>query len=158
MPAPRRLCGPVVPANDAFKMLEAGRPKATQPARLTFATEPTASVPTPPPEIPDAETTSRLVGQAPAPLAYVKTSVFLRPDQRLWLNAVAARAKLDGIDGISASDVVRLALSQLRERVDRDGEGDEVQNDLIGQLSAQAHEEAIRFPGRKNRGLPQRPS
>lgn len=142
--------------NDASKMLQAGRHNEPRPTHVAAVPEPADATPAPAEQATDDTATSHLVDQAPPPLAYMKTSVFVRPDQRLWLNEVAARAKLDGIDGISASDVVRLALAQLRERVDRDGQGSDAQNDLIDQLGAQAHEEAARFPGRKNRGLPQR--
>jgi hypothetical protein len=126
-------------ANDALKMLQAGR--KPRPAHVAVVPEPPAA----PPEsvVPVAET--------PKPLAYVKTSVFVTPDQRTWLNEVVARAKLDGIDGISASDVVRLALARLRAET-----GETLV--LTDELVRQAYDEVERFPGRKNRGLPARPA
>lgn len=124
-------------------MLSAGRRQAARPAHV-------AAVPDerlderPATAEPVAEATRRPVTQS-----YVKVGFFVRPDQRAWLNEVAARAKLDGIDGLSASDVVRLALTRLQAEV---GEGLVLTDELV----AQAHAEVEQFPGRKNRGLPQR--
>jgi hypothetical protein len=120
-----------VPANDASKMLSAGRRRPERPSLAAVAPEPAPK-----------ESTRR-----PVALSYVKASCFLTPDQRTWLNEVVARIKLDGLDGISASDVVRLGLARLHEEV---GDG----FDLTAALVDQAHAEAERFPGRKNRGLP----
>lgn len=136
-------------ANSASKMLNAGRRQASGQAHV-------AAVPDEPrePDAPREETpvAAELLAEAtrrPVAQSYVKAGFFIRPDQRAWLNEVAARAKLDGIDGLSASDVVRLALTRLQAEV---GEGLVLTDELV----AQAHAEAEQFPGRKNRGLPQR--
>ena len=124
--------------NSVSKMLDAGKRQATRPDHVAAVPdEPVALEPAP-------EVTRRPVAQS-----YVKAGFFIRPDQRSWLNEVAARAKLDGIDGISGSDVVRLALARLQAEV---GEGLLLTDELV----VQAHTEVERFPGRKNRGLPQR--
>jgi hypothetical protein len=130
--------------NDARKMLTAGR---RRPAHV--ATVPDTAQP---PQTEDAEPTRRPVDQAQnPPSAYVKVSAFVTPEQRVWINTVAAQTKLDGIEGISASDVVRLALSHLHADY-----GTEDGTALLGLLIDQAHVEAEHFPGRKNRGLPKR--
>lgn len=143
-------------SNDASRMLNAGR-SATQPTHEEQVSDPSsAEVSVSDPGSAGAageQETRRLVAGAPAkPLAYVKTSFFIRPGQRTWLNTVVARAKLDGLDGISASDVVRLALRKLEIQC-TDGLDSHV---LFDQLIEQAHVEADLFPGRKNRGLPLR--
>jgi len=120
------------------RMLQAGKRQAERPAHVAVVPEPPTS-----PE-PVAEATRQPVAES-----YVKASCFLTPDQRTWLNTVVAQAKLDGIDGISASDLVRLALSRLHGEVAGGF-------DLTAALVDQAHAEAERFPGRKNRGLPTR--
>lgn len=122
--------------NDASRMLVAGRRGAGHPAAVPNS-EPAPA--------PVATSTTRPVAEF-----YVKASCFVTPEQRTWLNEVVGRAKLDCIDGISASDVVRLALARLHGEVGRGG------FDLTAALIDQAHVEAERFPGRKNRGLPRR--
>jgi hypothetical protein len=77
---------------------------------------------------------------------YERATVFLTPDQRKWLKETARALP---VDGLSASDVVRLAVNRLRQDVD---EGFA----LVEVLSAQAYEEAATHPGRRNRGLPPR--
>jgi hypothetical protein len=77
---------------------------------------------------------------------YERATVFLTPDQRKWLKETARGLP---VDGLSASDVVRLAVNRLRQDVD---EGFA----LVEVLSAQAYEEAATHPGRRNRGLPPR--
>ena len=77
---------------------------------------------------------------------YERATVFLTPDQRKWLKETARALP---VDGLSASDVVRLAVNRLRRDVD---EGFA----LVEVLSAQAYEEAATHPGRRNRGLPPR--
>lgn len=122
-----------MPSNDAAKMLHAGR----QQPRRTLEAVPAA------PDVGDEPGVIRAVER------YVKAGFFITPDQRVWLNEVTARAKLGGLEGISASDLVRLALARLRTSAEG-AEAHVLDEDLI----QQAHEEAIRFPGRKNRGLP----
>ena len=63
---------------------------------------------------------------------YERATVFLTPDQRKWLKETARALP---VDGLSASDVVRLAVNRLRRDVD---EGFA----LVEVLSAQAYEEA----------------
>jgi hypothetical protein len=78
---------------------------------------------------------------------YEKTSAFVTPEQRQWLRTTARGLP----EGLSASDLVRLALDQLQEAVDN-GFG------LVQALTERAHLDAQqRFEGRRNRGLPRRP-
>ena len=96
-----------------------------------------------------SESPSHLVTETedlPAHERYEKTSAFLTPDQRRWLRSTVRALP---VDGLSASDVVRLALDQLRASVE---DGLPLQELLI----ARAHTDAERFSGRRNRGLPQR--
>lgn len=89
---------------------------------------------------------SRSDDQAPSHLVterYQKTSAFLTPDQRQWLKSTARGLP----DGLSASDLVRLALDQLKASVE-DG------LPLVETLVSRAHIDAERFAGRRNRGLP----
>ena len=91
----------------------------------------------------EVETTSRLVPQSST---YQRITVFLTPDQRRWLKRTA---KALPVDGLSASDVMRLAMNRLREDVDGGLA-------LVEALTAQAHIEAATLAGRRNRGLPPR--
>ncbi len=88
------------------------------------------------------ESPSRLV---PESVRYEKAAVFLTPEQRQWLRSTS---KALPVGGLSMSDLVRLAVERLRTSVD-DGE-----LRLLDELTAQAHDEAKRFAGRRNRGLP----
>ncbi len=72
-------------------------------------------------------------------------TVYLTPDQKRW---VKNSAKALPVDGLSASDIVRLAIMRLRHAIDS---GDV---ELVEALTKQAHEEAERLTGRRNRGLP----
>lgn len=90
---------------------------------------------------PGTETTSPLV---PDSGTFQRSTVFLAPEQRRWLRATARALP----EGLSGSDVVRLALLRLRADVDR---GD---LHLVEELVRQAHEDAGRYAGRRNRGLP----
>lgn len=74
---------------------------------------------------------------------YQKISAFVTPDQRQWLKTTARGLP----DGLSASDILRLALDQLQAAAD-DG------LPLVETLIARAHIDAERFVGRRNRGLP----
>jgi len=69
--------------------------------------------------------------------------VFFTPEQRHWIKLTAKGLP----DGLSMSDVVRLAVARLQIDV-ADG------LDLAPALSAQAHADAQIFTGRRNRGLP----
>lgn len=88
-------------------------------------------------------TTSELVTKLPT---YQRATVYLTPEQRDWLRQTA---KALPVDGLSGSDVARLAIARLRQDVE-DG------LDLVGELTNQAHEEATTLAGRRNRGLPPR--
>ena len=76
---------------------------------------------------------------------YQRVTVFLTPAQRQWLKLTAKQLP----DGLSGSDIVRLAVSRLTLDV-TDG------LDLVGNLTNQAHSDAEIFSGRRNRGLPPR--
>jgi hypothetical protein len=88
-----------------------------------------------------ASATSPLVTQS-----YQRGTFFLTPGQRRWLKDMAH----DLPSGLSASDIVRLAVSRLRSQIEAGGV------DLVDALVAQAHAEAETHPGRRNRGLPAR--
>lgn len=75
---------------------------------------------------------------------YERVTVFLTAEQRRWLKTTTRTLP---VDGLSASDVVRLAVNRLRQDLDG-GLG------LVEALSMQAHQEAATHPGRRNRGLP----
>ena len=79
------------------------------------------------------------------PATYQRVTVFLTPAQRQWLKLTAKQLP----DGLSASDIVRLAISRLTLDV-TDG------LDLVTNLTDQAHSDAEIFSGRRNRGLPPR--
>lgn len=81
----------------------------------------------------------------------IKWLVGAEPSHKSWANREINSMKMDGIEGLSPSDVVRLALNRLRADVDAG------RVDLRAELIEQAHEEAGRFPGRKFRGMPPRP-
>lgn len=85
---------------------------------------------------------SRLV---PEPVRYEKAAVFLTPEQRQWLRSTSKGLP---VEGLSMSDLVRLAVERLRTSVEEDG------LPLVDELTAQAHAEAQRLTGRRNRGLP----
>ncbi|WP_432486089.1 hypothetical protein [Kineococcus esterisolvens] len=70
----------------------------------------------------------------------------LTPELRRWVKTTPASL---GLEGVSSSDLVRLALTRLRQDVD----GGLPLADL---LIAQAHEEARQLTGRRNRGMPTR--
>jgi hypothetical protein len=92
-----------------------------------------------------AATSSSLSDQA-ARATYAKVAVSLTPEQRRWLKTTPAA--LD-VEGLSSSDLVRLALTRLRADID-DG------LPLTDLLIEQAHTEAQELTGRRNRGLPSR--
>jgi hypothetical protein len=94
----------------------------------------------------DVSAPSRSDDTRPAEQHYERTSVFLTPDQRRWLKSTVRSLPVEGLSG---SDVMRLAIQRLRAAVD---EG----LPLVEELITQAHAEAEHFTGRRNRGLPQR--
>jgi hypothetical protein len=76
---------------------------------------------------------------------YQRTTIYLTAEQRQWLRRVAARAQLDDLP-ISASDLVRLALTRLRDQLT----DDQLRKALIAHVRAEVEE----YPGRARRGLP----
>lgn len=90
----------------------------------------------------DTATTRRSGDQSPSP-TYQRSTVFFTPHQRQWIRRVTR----DLPDGLSMSDVVRLAVSRLE---------DDVANglNLAPALAERAHADAEIFAGRRNRGLP----
>jgi hypothetical protein len=94
----------------------------------------------------DVEEAERL-GTDPAgkPTAtYQRTTIFLTPDHRRWLKDTVRGLP---VDGLSVSEIVRLALNRLRADL-------EDTDELVQLLTTQAHEEAKTLTGRRNRGLP----
>ena len=83
----------------------------------------------------------------PAAKAYHRTTVYLTDEQRQWLRRAAAKAQLAGLT-VSASDVIRLALSRLQEQVS--------EKQLHKELAEHVLAEAELYPGRAKRGLPKR--
>jgi Arc/MetJ-type ribon-helix-helix transcriptional regulator len=83
----------------------------------------------------------------PTAKAYHRTTVYLTEEQRQWLRRAAAKAQLEGLT-VSASDVIRLALSRLQEQVSEK----QLHQDLVAHVLA----EAKQYPGRAKRGLPRR--
>ena len=79
------------------------------------------------------------------PLTYVKVAAFITPHQREWIKRLPFELHMDGV---SASDVVRLALRVLENQAQAG------KIDLAQELREQAHRDAKHFPGRRNRGLP----
>lgn len=90
----------------------------------------------------DAAATRRADDQSPSP-TYQRATVFFTPQQRQWMKQVSR----DLPDGLSMSDVVRLAVSRLQDDVTRG-------LNLVPALAEQAHADAEVFTGRRNRGLP----
>jgi Arc/MetJ-type ribon-helix-helix transcriptional regulator len=90
-----------------------------------------------------------LRGQMAQPTAktYHRTTVYLTDEQRQWLRRAAAKAQLEGLT-VSASDVIRLALSRLQEQVS--------DKQLHQDLAAHVLAEAEQYPGRAKHGLPAR--
>jgi Arc/MetJ-type ribon-helix-helix transcriptional regulator len=89
---------------------------------------------------PAAEQRTELAGRG---RLYRRSTVYLTGQQYAWLRSIVEAAAADGLP-MSASDVVRLALDQLREEP----------RDLRARLIAHIHEEVVSHPGRLKRGLP----
>jgi hypothetical protein len=114
--------------------------RAVEPLRQPVATVPSS---------PGDQATSSSDDQSPSSAVverYEKTSAFLTPDQRRWLKSTVRSLP---VDGLSVSDVIRLAVDQLRESVDGG-------LPLVELLTSRAYADAERFAGRRNRGLPER--
>jgi uncharacterized protein (DUF2267 family) len=79
---------------------------------------------------------------------YHKVTTSLTAEQHEWIRRVAAQAQLDGVS-ITAADVIRLALSRLKEQLP--------EGDLRAELVAHVLKEVKHYPGRANRGLPRPP-
>lgn len=130
--------------NTASRMLSAGRDRASRPPA-----EPAGGRPFDWREETQAAAGSPSNPPAPGPVPgvrYERAGVYLTPDQRDWLTDTLYELRMRGV---SASDLVRLALARLQ--------GDVAGGlDLPGQLIAQAAREAEQLPGRRNRGLPRR--
>jgi hypothetical protein len=76
-------------------------------------------------------------------MTYRSVHLNLTPELRTWLKAKGRSLP----EGLSMSDVCRLALNRLREQVPDDVE-------LVELLTRQAHEEARTLTGRRFRGMP----
>jgi hypothetical protein len=83
----------------------------------------------------------------PVVKAYHRTTVYLTDEQRQWLRRAAAKAQLEGLT-VSASDLIRLALSRRQDQVS--------EKRLHKELAAHVLAEAEVYPGRARRGLPPR--
>jgi DNA polymerase I-like protein with 3'-5' exonuclease and polymerase domains len=79
------------------------------------------------------------------PRSYHRTTIYLTDEQWRWLSRLAAQARLDGLP-LSASDVIRLAVTRLRDQLS--------DKELRKALIAHVHSEAQQYPGRARRGLP----
>lgn len=75
---------------------------------------------------------------------YQRVTVFLTPAQRTWLKTTGRQLP---VDGLSVSDIVRLAVTRLSEAVSKG-------LPLLEELTTQAYSDAQTMTGRRNRGLP----
>jgi hypothetical protein len=80
---------------------------------------------------------------------YHKVTTSLTAEQHEWIRRVAAQAQLEGVS-ITSADVIRLALSRLKEQLP--------EGDLRAELVAHVLKEVEHYPGRANRGLPRSPA
>jgi hypothetical protein len=78
--------------------------------------------------------------------SYHRTTIYLTDEQWRWLSRLAAQARLDDLP-LSASDVIRLAVTRLRDQL--------TEKELRKALIAHVRSEAERYPGRARRGLPE---
>jgi hypothetical protein len=74
---------------------------------------------------------------------YHKVTTSLTAEQHEWIRRVAAQAQLEGV---SITDVIRLALTRLQEQLP--------EGDLRAELVTHVLKEVQQYPGRANRGLP----
>jgi uncharacterized protein (DUF2267 family) len=79
---------------------------------------------------------------------YHKVTTSLTAEQHEWIRRVAAQAQLEGVS-ITSADVIRLALTRLKEQLPEE--------DLRAELVAHVLKEVKHYPGRANRGLPKSP-
>ena len=82
---------------------------------------------------------------SPQSRSYHRTTIYLTEEQRQWLTRLAAQARLEG-STLSASDVIRYALTSLQERLP--------EAELREAVIRHVHSEAKLYPGRARRGLP----
>ena len=75
---------------------------------------------------------------------YQRVTVFLTPAQRSWLKSTGRQLP---VEGLSVSDIVRLAITRLSLDVSQG-------LPLVEELTALAHTDAQTMAGRRNRGLP----
>ena len=115
------------------------------------ATEPLVAKSTRAPGPKPASTSSAaaLVSAGAAPVGeptgnYQRLTVFLTPAQRTWLKNTGRQLP---VDGLSVSDIVRLAVTRLSVDVNAG-------LPLVEELTAQAYSDAETMAGRRNRGLP----
>jgi Arc/MetJ-type ribon-helix-helix transcriptional regulator len=78
--------------------------------------------------------------------SYHRTTIYLTDEQWRWLSRLAAQARLDDLS-LSASDVIRLAVTRLRDQLP--------EKELRKALIAHVRSEAEHYPGRARRGLPE---
>jgi hypothetical protein len=77
--------------------------------------------------------------------SYHRTTIYITEEQRQWLTRLAAQARLEG-STLSASDIIRYALTSLQERLS--------EAELREAVIKHVHNEAKLYPGRARRGLP----
>jgi Arc/MetJ-type ribon-helix-helix transcriptional regulator len=82
---------------------------------------------------------------AKEPHSYHRTTIYLTEEQRQWLTRLAAQARIEG-STLSASDVIRYALTSVQERLS--------EAELREAVIKHVHNEAKLYPGRARRGLP----
>ncbi len=82
---------------------------------------------------------------AQQPRSYHRTTIYLTEEQRQWLTQLAAQARLEG-STLSASDVIRYALTAVQERLS--------EAELREAVIKHVRNEAKLYPGRAKRGLP----
>jgi hypothetical protein len=78
--------------------------------------------------------------------SYHRTTIYPTDEQWRWLSRLAAQARLDDLS-LSASDVIRLAVTRLRDQLP--------EKELRKALIAHVRSEAEQYPGRARRGLPE---
>ena len=78
--------------------------------------------------------------------SYHRTTIYLTDEQWRWLGRLAAQARLDDLP-LSASDVIRRAVTRRCDQLS--------EKELRKALVAHVRSEAVRYPGRARRGLPE---
>jgi hypothetical protein len=80
----------------------------------------------------------------PQSRSYHRTTIYLTEEQRQWLTGLPPRPGSSST--LSASDVIRYALTSLQERLPEE--------ELREAVIKHVHSEAKLYPGRARRGLP----